>query len=91
MDTEDKTEVFEKNVEEEVQEIEAEVESPNSEDLEQFKKQKKQGEDLIGNYKGLVEKENQEKDEIGTSSVVPLREMFENYGMHFLNSNLSNS
>ncbi len=91
MDTEDKTEVFEKNVEEEVQEIEAEVESPNSEDLEQFKKQKKQGEDLIGNYKGLVEKENQEKDEIGTSSVVPLREMFENYGMHFLNSNFNDS
>lgn len=58
----------------------------NSGESDQSKEVKEKAEDLIGNYKGLLEKEKEEQ-----SPVEQLREILENWGMQFSQSTIRNS
>ena len=56
------------------------------EESERSEGNRKTAEDLIGNYKGLLEKEKE-----GYSSVEQLQEILENWGMLFKQSSIQNS
>lgn len=78
-------------VEETEKEEEQETEKNNAEQVNQKEKQKEEAEDLIGQYRDLLKKENREKGEAGSSSLDELREIDENWGMQFSKSVIRDS
>lgn len=70
---------------------EQETKKNDTEQINQKEKQKEEAEDLIGQYRDLLKKENREKGEAGTSSLDELREIDENWGMQFSKSIIRDS